>query len=459
MNQDTIWKDDKLGRQSLAKSFTKIIQSSADMSDDALVIGLHAAYGMGKSFFLDKWRQQLADEGNITVAFDAWENDYCGDPMVSFAAEIRGQLAQFIKGEKFNQTLGRIAISAIDQFPILQNMIASENALQDRTQIGEFGNTLVDSYKNAKQGVLDFKKELSNIYVNSNKKNKKTKPIVIFIDELDRCRPTYAIELLEKIKHVFNVKGYVFVLGFDKIQLSKSVETIYGKDMDTAGYLKRFFNIELTLVEPPLDKFISYIVTERYKFPQHMQVAAQSMELSGNAVTESISVMSRWFDLKLRDIDRLAHQCRVLLGAVTTDNTISKPILPSVFVLLVTLKLKHPEVYEKIGSNLETGQSVLTEIKAVSRIPVQPKADDHNDWISMLKDGLSALIMSEETVRKKRADMRGYSNTEVDHLWRVSHLQGMLKQNGFRFDTSNQGISLIKSLVDATYYAEEPTEL
>jgi predicted KAP-like P-loop ATPase len=62
---------------------------------------------------------------------------------------------------------------------------------------------------------------------------KEEKKIVIFIDELDRCRPTYAIEVLERIKHLFGVAGYVFVISLDKEQLSHSIATIYGAKMDS----------------------------------------------------------------------------------------------------------------------------------------------------------------------------------------------------------------------------------
>lgn len=455
MTQESIWKDDKLDRQDLAKSFTKIIQSSVDMSDDALVIGLHAAYGMGKSFFLDKWRQQLSAEGYITVAFDAWENDYCGDPMVSFAAEVRGQLAKFIKGEKFNETLGRIAMAAIDQVPLLPNLIASEHELEDHLSVGRFGNALIVSYQNAKEGVSDFKKELSNIYAKSNKNNQKSKPIVVFIDELDRCRPNYSIELLEKIKHIFNVKGYVFVLGFDKIQLSKSIETIYGKDMDTAGYLRRFFNIELTLTEPALDRFVPYIVSDKYKFPQHVQISGQSLESDRDPMVESIQMMAHWFELKLRDIDRLAHQCRVLLGAVTANNTMLKPILPSVFVVLVALKLKYPEAYESICANCKTGEGAVTQMNQIAQMPKEFRTGEYSNWLLKLKDGLSALMMSEDARHKRSIEIRNQDNAEVYHLQRVRELQSMLRENGFKFDTTNQGMAVIKSLVDATYYTED----
>ena len=34
--------------------------------------------------------------------------------------------------------------------------------------------------------------------------------LVFFIDELDRCRPTFAIELLERIKHLFDIPALLY---------------------------------------------------------------------------------------------------------------------------------------------------------------------------------------------------------------------------------------------------------
>ena len=66
-------------------------------------------------------------------------------------------------------------------------------------------------------------------------------PLFILIDELDRCRPNYAIELLENIKHIFDIPGIVFIVATDSKQLSHSINAVYGSKFASEKYLKRFF--------------------------------------------------------------------------------------------------------------------------------------------------------------------------------------------------------------------------
>jgi len=75
-------------------------------------------------------------------------------------------------------------------------------------------------------------------------------PLVVVVDELDRCRPTYAVEFLETIKHVFDVEGVVFVLTVNREQLDQSAAVLYGNAADPESYFRRFFDIELTLPDP-----------------------------------------------------------------------------------------------------------------------------------------------------------------------------------------------------------------
>lgn len=56
-------------------------------------------------------------------------------------------------------------------------------------------------------------------------------PAFIFIDELDRCRPSYAVEMLETIKHIFDISGVVFVVATDTEQLQHAVKVVYGEDL------------------------------------------------------------------------------------------------------------------------------------------------------------------------------------------------------------------------------------
>lgn len=88
------------------------------------------------------------------------------------------------------------------------------------------------------------------------KKQKLNYPAFIFIDELDRCRPSYAVEMLETIKHIFDIKGIVFVVATDTEQLQHAVKAIYGEGFDARLYLGRFFNSRFSLKAPDLRSFL-----------------------------------------------------------------------------------------------------------------------------------------------------------------------------------------------------------
>ena len=74
------------------------------------------------------------------------------------------------------------------------------------------------------------------------------------IDELDRCRPSYAIELLESAKHIFSVDGVVFALSTNRQQLEASIKGVYGDSFSATDYLERFFDISFRL--PSVDRRI-----------------------------------------------------------------------------------------------------------------------------------------------------------------------------------------------------------
>ena len=80
------------------------------------------------------------------------------------------------------------------------------------------------------------------------------RPMVFIIDELDRCRPTFAIELLERVKHIFDVPNMVFAFGINRDELCSSLQSIYG-NIDADVYLRRFFDMEFTLPQADSEKF------------------------------------------------------------------------------------------------------------------------------------------------------------------------------------------------------------
>ena len=109
----------------------------------------------------------------------------------------------------------------------------------------------ITAYRETQNSVKEFSQTLQDAVEQEYKK-----PLIIIIDELDKCRPSYAVELLEVAKHIFAVDHIVFVLAVNRSQLSHSVKALYGKDFDAYGYLRRFFDVDFRLPDPGREKFI-----------------------------------------------------------------------------------------------------------------------------------------------------------------------------------------------------------
>ena len=110
-------------------------------------------------------------------------------------------------------------------------------------------------YEEARAAVKEFKEALQDVTQGSSG-SRGYRPVVVIIDELDRCRPSYAVELLEAAKHLFSVDGILFVLGVNRSQLAHSVTALYGGGFDANGYLRRFVDLEFRLPEPGRAQFV-----------------------------------------------------------------------------------------------------------------------------------------------------------------------------------------------------------
>ncbi len=81
--------------------------------------------------------------------------------------------------------------------------------------------------------------------------------LVVFIDELDRCKPSFAVQLLEKIKHYLVDERIIFIFSVNISQLQHTISQYYGNGFDSCRYLDRFFDLHIEL--PPADYTNFYI--------------------------------------------------------------------------------------------------------------------------------------------------------------------------------------------------------
>lgn len=259
------WENDKLGREKEIRSLTKIIRNV----EPPVVMSINSSWGKGKTTFIRLWENHLSAEkkgknGIESVYFNAWETDFSEDPLVAFLGEINFKLSKIIDDdsalrEKWRKTKAIGIEIAKKAAPSVISIATSgfvrfDNDAFDKaaSKIAEkLSSEALEEYIRKKSEISLFKKNIEEIIQESN-----CGRLVVFVDELDRCRPNYSIELLERIKHLFNVDGIIFVLSVAKEQLCSSIRQIYGAEIDAAEYLRKFIDIEYQLSEPPREAFI-----------------------------------------------------------------------------------------------------------------------------------------------------------------------------------------------------------
>ena len=233
--KDEPFKNCQLDREKYASVLTDIVESYSE----GFVLSINNAWGTGKTTFIKMWKQHLENQGFQTIYFNAWENDFDSNPLVAIMSELK----TLINGDKdrenkFKSALEKAAILVKNITPALVNALSKKyigetgaDLLENTTKAAvEIFESEINIYTNKKETIKQFKVKLGEFI----KAKSDQKPLVFIIDELDRCRPDYAVELLEKIKHFFSIPGIIFVLSIDKVHLSSSVKGFYGSDQINA---------------------------------------------------------------------------------------------------------------------------------------------------------------------------------------------------------------------------------
>lgn len=286
---NNIWTKDKLNRKGYADFLYKIIESAqtSEEEDNALIFAIDGEWGTGKSFFIDLWIKDLKAKGHLVSRFDAWKNDIVDEPLVGFLSHIYADLGEWDKGDVVTVVEEKIKQSQKLLLPLAKELlkgaaikglgtlvtdeaakevvkaiaeghdkVAEDEVKDEQSMSSMLIHRQLQAHNKNLQLIEDFKNKLSETAKSVTEKGDKKFPVFIFIDELDRCRPDYAVRLLEVVKHIFNSKGICFISSVNIDQLQQSIKTIYGMEFKADLYLDRFFSHRLKLPAPSVEDYI-----------------------------------------------------------------------------------------------------------------------------------------------------------------------------------------------------------
>jgi KAP family P-loop domain len=252
---------------------------------ESLVISLNAGFGAGKSTFFKMWadsiKKNCSTDSPVVVEVNAWNDDYCGDPFVALVSGLIESLNQedpkaksllnaakdigwFLTGVG-NQVVNKLTgVNVVSAGELAEKKKSVREGRQDHAE-GYF-----DIYRAKRKALQSIKDAIRDLIRNG------SPSILILVDELDRCRPDYAISYLETIKHVFDIHGIVFVLAVDRKQLECSAKAAFGVDLDFPEYYRKFVQREVALPKPNEEaykvlasRYVEYYLereSERYCF-------------------------------------------------------------------------------------------------------------------------------------------------------------------------------------------------
>ncbi|TKB97521.1 KAP family P-loop NTPase fold protein [Pedobacter cryophilus] len=338
----------KLNREQYADVLTQIVYNYAD----GFVLAINNEWGAGKTTFVKMWRQKLNYKDFKTIYFNAWENDYDSEPMVALLAELKNinpkdATSTFKKVLKNSVTLSK------NLFPILIQSLAEKyinteiikdavnTITKEATQLFE---EEVIKYADKKQSLDAFKIELGK-YIQEECNGK---PLIFIIDELDRCKPDYAVQVLECVKHFFSVPGIVFVLSIDKEQLCNAIKGFYGSEsIDSANYLRRFIDIEYQIPSPSVKEFVDYLY-EYFNldefFRHENRLKYDQLKRDHEYFKKYASLIIDTKQLSLREQEKLFAYTRLILTQFEKNNF----VLPTVLLTFIYVKQYKPVLYNKI---------------------------------------------------------------------------------------------------------------
>lgn len=385
------WDDDKLGIQQHVIDFAHILeQEKYTPGGSSKVYSISAEFGVGKTFFCTKLHDVLKQDGIPASILNIWEMDFYDNPLIPILIklqetyDISGATGKKIPTKLLNWfKSGLSGVSIRANIPKIGEVCLDGKEMVNRNE--ELNNKLHESdiYNEYKQ----FKTELDNLKdFLKNWTKELGKPVVIIIDELDRCRPDYAVKTLEILKHFFDIPGLVFVLAIDEKQLQNSVKTLFGTE-NFDGYKRKFINNSFILPSPDKAKFVDFlylksgladivkqietnekdlVFTARLPNPlsQNYQEVqnVNKIQTCEHIIKNYFTFYSSWFKFTLRHMEQVFDRLTLFSKAILSANELFSPDLA---VLLVCLHEFNLTIYDKIRDRkyiTDTGKSVFGAI-------------------------------------------------------------------------------------------------
>jgi hypothetical protein len=377
--KESTTRSDFFNRKDFSENLTNLFSST----EDSLTITINADWGEGKTTFIKLWEDELNKSENfIPIYYDAFENDFASDAFISIAVTIQEAIENHFKGfykeqnkkeiiEEYKKTAKKLGIELakmganttirLTTGGLLQADSLLDFLFKNEKNLNKNENKVLvsekyDSFLERRKTINEYQKTLEEVLkIDAIEPKKK---IIFFVDELDRCRPDFAIQVIEKIKHLFSVSNVNFVLAVNREQLVEIISHAYGVNKEDAYiYLQKFVHVETSL---PTLKDLRFSGDENLKsflngLVNAFEIPDELFDSDGfyNLISKSLNVI----DYNPRSIERTLTLYSVSISSCDPEKAVR---LFRHVLLLSLLKIHARPIYEDAKGN----QRVLKGIKS-----------------------------------------------------------------------------------------------
>lgn len=414
---------DALDRRVYGEALRNLVTSSSD----ALVISLDGKWGEGKTTFVKMWQGLLSESNIPNLYIDAFANDYVDDAFITVVSAITNYAENNIikdRREKLEElkekskkvggqllswsvrigvkaaTLGIIKDADIEELKDIKGDISKTAS----DLVAGFVEERITAHSNDVALIKSFRDLLSELP--SKLQNEGSKPLVIIIDELDRCKPTFAVEIIEKIKHLFSVENVVFLLVMNKAQLEESIKSVYGQNIDAHTYLQKFVNIETKLPKYTGERYTNDLskYTNRLLQLHEMQTWGDDRN-----IIDCTEILANHFNLSLRQLEKVFTNLAVFYGASAENRLRLVPIV----VFLANVKVVDPSLFDDLLHGRSSYTDVIEKLK-LQNLNEESKSDRTLYWLmqwvryGLLSEKEFAELPEEDEIKKFGQSLWGY---------------------------------------------------
>ncbi|TNB77754.1 NTPase KAP [Pseudomonas sp. Fig-3] len=347
---------DLLGRHAEIENLSPVLLNA----QSPLVFAIDAPWGGGKTTFFRLWQCYLSYENKVSLYLNAWESDFAEDPLLPMLSVLDRWLSDQSNTPAVRNAWEKAktyAPSIIKSTAVAATKAATFGALDLDKEYEKLASelaggsvgSLVESFNIKQKSLERFKVQLSKALdaLPDGQEN-----LILFVDELDRCKPTYAIEVLERIKHLFDVDRLVFVLAINRDQLSKSFQGVYGSAFDGSHYLRRFIDLDYHLNLVDVEAYINARIRQPDILDYFKSRNSERDDYEYGA--KVLNFLALRFKFTLRDIDQLVVRLRLILRSIPKNHLLDIPLL----IPLMVLRQENPNLFHRYTANASCANEV-----------------------------------------------------------------------------------------------------